>query len=174
MFNCVQGIIFGAMKVIKRLSSTSYLLEGGILYRKGNWVDSVAKEVPCDERDGRVWHKDVGFLDNYDVSEVVIDPVVEDIPAIRVVLKDSLSGGKVEIVVVEPAVVRKSATSDGLTRKMTDEVLKAILEEYSLGDVGSRALAEKYGLSFALVCRYIRRNGVEVRAKAGRKKLCTG
>lgn len=162
-------------KVIKRLSNTSYWSDGEGLWLKPN-VGGDFREKEVVEVSGRKWHRDVGFLDSY------FKEAFSEIPEIQFVRKVAP-----EVVIEKPIeeriepiiedVVVKSAVNDIPSRsgynKLSEEVIKGIVDDYTSGIGSSRDIAKKWGVSYSIVMRYVRRAGVEYRAVSGRKKAPT-
>lgn len=157
-------------KVIKRLSNTSYWSDGVGLWLKPN-VGGEFREKDVVVRDGRKWHKDVGFLDLY------FKEAFSEIPEIRFVRKVTPEVVEEVIVkpIVEPKIENVVVESTGVKtrkRKLSDEDRVMVVEDYKRG-VSSRELSRHYGISYSMVLRYVRKSGVEYRAVSGRKKAPT-
>ncbi len=161
-------------KVIKRLSNTSYWSDGVGLWLKPN-VGGEFREKDVVARDGRKWHKDVGFLDSY------FKEAFSEIPEIRFVRASPkvIEEKRVEEVIVkpilEPKVEKVVVESTGVKtrkRKLSEEDRVMVVEDYKRG-VSSRELSRHYGISYSMVLRYVRKSGVEYRAVSGRKKAPT-
>jgi hypothetical protein len=163
-------------KIVKRLSNVSYWSDGVGLWLKPN-IGGDFREKEVSVRDGRRWNRDVGFLDLY-FKEAFSD--IPEIQFVRKVVPEVIKEEIVEEKRVEPIVekvvvetVVKAVPSRSGYSKLSEEVVKGIVDDYTSGVGSSRDIAKKWGVSYSIVMRYVRKAGVEYRAVAGRKKAPT-
>ncbi len=163
------------MKLIKRMTQTSYYLEEGKLYLVNNF-SGIKRLATVFDRGGREFNRDVGFVD--ELGKEVVKEAFSEIPEIQFIRKVAPEVIKEKIVeessvkpAVEPNV--KDVTERKSYNKLSDDVVKGIIDDYTSGIGSSRIIAKKWGVSYSIVMRYVRKSGVEYRAVSGRKKAPT-